>query len=146
MGIIAETALAYRDEMHGQKGSDRIPMTFFNMHSPGLTILPTHRVLSNLPGFEPATLFERAAEFFDLSKGDRVRIGVFTHGEFVSLQLKPDLDLARLMPDLSEKQRGLDVVILHRLILERCLGIAEEAIKKESYISYVRERDEAINA
>jgi uncharacterized protein (DUF1015 family) len=140
-----ETALAYREETHGQKGSDRIPMTFFNMHSPGLTILPTHRVLSNLPGFDPATLFERAREFFDFSKGERVTIGVFTRGELASLQLKPDLDLARLMPDLSEKQRELDVVILHRLILEKCLGITEEAVKKESYITYVRERDEAIN-
>ena len=141
-----ETALVYRDEMHGQKGSGRIPMTFFNMHSPGLTILPTHRVLSNLPGFDAATLFERAAEFFEPSKGERVTIGVFTHGELSWLQLKPGLDLAGLMPDLSEKQRGLDVVILHRLILEKCLGISEEAVKKESYITYVRERDEAINA
>ncbi len=141
-----ETALVYRDEMHGQKGSGRIPMTFFNMHSPGLTILPTHRVLSNLPGFDAAALFERAAEFFDPSKGERVTIGVFARGELSWLQLKPGLDLARLMPDLSEKQRGLDVVILHRLILERCLGISEEAVKKESYITYVREREEAINA
>jgi uncharacterized protein (DUF1015 family) len=141
-----ETALAYRDEMQGQKGSGRIPMTFFNMHSPGLTILPTHRVLSNLPGFDPAALFERAREFFNLSKGERVTIGVFTRGELVSLQLKPDLDLAKLMPDLSEKQRGLDVVVLHRLILERCMGVTEEAVKKESYITYVRERDEAVDA
>src|SRR5215467_7723605 len=141
-----ETALAYRDEMHGQKGSNRIPMTFFNMHSPGLTILPTHRVLSNLPGFDPASLFERAGECFEFSKGERVTIAVFTRGELSSLQLKPGLDLARLMPDLSEKQRELDVVILHRLILEKCLGITEEAIKKESYITYVRERDEAVNA
>src|SRR6185503_9435024 len=71
-----ETALAYRDEMRGEKGSDRIPMTFFNMHSPGLTILPTHRVLANVPGFEPKKLFERAAEFFDVSQGERVTIGV----------------------------------------------------------------------
>ena len=49
------------------------------------------------------------------------------------------------MPDLSEKQR-LDVVILHRLILERCLGITEDAVKKESYITYVRERDAAMKA
>src|SRR5215831_7217220 len=139
-----ETALAYRDEMRGEKGSGRIPMTFFNMHSPGLTILPTHRVLANLPRFDPKIFFGRAAEFFDLSKGDRVTIGVFVHGELSFLQLKPDLDLARLMPDLSESQRGLDVVVLHRLLLEQCLGITEEAVKKESYITYVREREAAM--
>jgi len=50
------------------------------------------------------------------------------------------------MPDLSEKQRTLDVVVLHRLLLERCLGITEDAVKKESYITYVRERERAISA
>jgi uncharacterized protein (DUF1015 family) len=121
-------------------------MTFFNMHSPGLTILPTHRVLSNLPAFDAQNLFNRAAEFFELSRGERSTIGVFVHGELSFLQLKPGLDLASLMPDLSEKQRTLDVVILHRLILERCLGITEEAIRKESYITYVREREAAVSA
>jgi uncharacterized protein (DUF1015 family) len=141
-----ETALAFREEMHGAKGSDRIPMTFFNMDSPGLTILPTHRVLSNLPSFDAGTLFDRASEFFDLSKGDRPTIGVFVRGELSHLQLKPGLDLAALMPDLSAKQRTLDVVVLHRLILERCLGITEDAVKKESYLTYLREAEAAMDA
>jgi len=124
-------------------------MSFFNLESPGLTILPTHRVLSNLAGFDAAAFFERAAEFFDrvdVSGRDGVTIGVFVEGSLSFLQLKPSVDLRSLMPDLSEKQRTLDVVILHRLMLEKCLGITEEAIKKESYITYVRERDRAINA
>ncbi|HSU87933.1 MAG TPA: DUF1015 domain-containing protein [Terriglobia bacterium] len=144
-----ETALAYRDEKSGEKGSDRMPMSFFNLESPGLTILPTHRVLSNLAGFDAAAFFERAAEFFDrvdVSGRDGVTIGIFVEGSLSFLQLKPSVDLRSLMPDLSEKQRTLDVVILHRLMLEKCLGITEEAIKKESYITYVRERDRAINA
>ena len=64
-----ETALAYRDEMHGEKGSDRIPMTFFNMHSPGLTILPTHRVLSNLPGFDAEDLIQARRGVFRVFEG-----------------------------------------------------------------------------
>src|SRR6266481_5199461 len=144
-----ETALAYRDEMQGAKGSERIPMTFFNMHSPGLTILPTHRVLANLPGFDSKSLFDRAAEFFDAadsSNRDRVTIGVFTDGRLSFLRLKLSLDLRLLMADLSDRQRALDVVILHRLIFEKCLGITEEAVKRESYITYVREREAAISA
>lgn len=144
-----ETALAYRDEMKSEQGSDRIPMTFFNMNSPALTILPTHRVLANLPGFDAKNVLARCAEFFDLSKSPtrcRVDIGVVTRGEQTFLGLKPSADLASLMPDLSEKQRGLDVVILHRLILEKCLGITEDAVKRESYITYVRERAAAMAA
>jgi len=140
-----ETALAYRDEMGGAHGSDRIPMAFFNMYSPGLTVLPTHRVLANVTGFDPVTLFTRAAEFFVTEAGEGVTIGVFAAGQLTNLRLKPSIDLAVLMPDLSEKQRMLDVVILHRLLIEKCLGITEEAVKKESFITYVREPEAAIN-
>ena len=144
-----ETALAYRDEMHGEKGSDRLPMTFFNMSTPGLTILPTHRVMSNLAGFDSRDLLDRAASYFDVLSVpamDGVMIGVFTDGTMSFLRLKPSLNLAELMPDLPEKQRTLDVVVLHRIILEKCMGITEDAVKKESHIAYVRERDAALNA
>jgi uncharacterized protein (DUF1015 family) len=141
-----ETALAYRDEMRGEHGSDRIPMTFFNISSPGLTVLPTHRVVSNVPEYNARTLFNRAAEFFDVSTGDGVTIGVFTDNVLSNLHLRSSVDLAALMPDLSEKQRSLDVVVLHRLLLEKCLHITEDAVKKESHITYVRHRDSAINA
>jgi uncharacterized protein (DUF1015 family) len=142
-----ETALGFREEMRGEKGSDRIPMTFFNVNSPGLTILPTHRVLANVPNFDPKGLLVKAAEFFDVVdsyEGHAVTIGIFSDEKETLLRLKPSLDLAQLMPDLSANQRELDVVILHRLIIEKCLGISEEAVKKESYITYVRSRDEAV--
>jgi uncharacterized protein (DUF1015 family) len=141
-----ETALAFREEMRGENGSTRIPMCFFNMNSPGLTILPTHRLVANVDGFEPNSFFERAALFFDASPGDGVTIGVCTRSGLSSLRLKPSVDLKSLMPDLSERQRNLDVVILHRLILERCLNITEDAVKKETHITYVREREAAMNA
>jgi uncharacterized protein (DUF1015 family) len=141
-----ETGLAYRDEVRGEKGTDRIPMCFFNMHSSGLTILPTHRVVSNLPNFDPANFFARAAEWFDHEVGDEVTIGVLVENHLSYLRLKPSVDLATAIPDLSEKQRTLDVVILHRLIVEKCLGVTEDAVKKESHITYVRDRDTAIKA
>jgi uncharacterized protein (DUF1015 family) len=50
------------------------------------------------------------------------------------------------MDDLSQSQRTLDVVVLHRLLVERCLGVTEEAVKHESNISYVREFDAALQA
>jgi uncharacterized protein (DUF1015 family) len=141
-----ETAIAYRDEMQSKSGSDRIPMTFFNMDSPGLTILPTHRALANLSGFDSGTFFRRAAAFFDMSGDERGTIGVFTNGQLCRLRLKTSVDLAALMADLSEKQRTLDVVLLHRLLLERCLEIDEDAVKKENYITYMREREAAITS
>ena len=45
-----ETALAFRDENPGLPGADRVMMTFVNMHSPGLQILATHRLVNGDPG------------------------------------------------------------------------------------------------
>ncbi len=166
-----ETALAYRDEMRAKAGKvdpdapfERMSMTFFNMDAPGLTILPTHRVLSNIAGFDSNVLLARAGEFFDAipvasdaaslrtelqNMGEKqLTIGLCTDAgtRCLLLGLKPGLDLGSVLPDLSEKQRHLDVAILHRLLIERCLGISEDAVKKESHISYVREMDAALNA
>ncbi len=155
-----ETALAYRDEMRAKAGAidpkapyERLTMCFFNMDAPGLTILPTHRVLSNVDAFDSQLFFDRAGEFFDITPAPhdpnvlraalqesgekRVSIGVFTDGgsRCSILSLKS-----------SETPRPLDVNILHRLLIEKCLGISEEAVKKESHIAYVREMDAALNA
>lgn len=54
-----ETALAFRNENPDLPGARQVMMTFVNMHSPGLKILATHRVVSNLPSFDAATLLER---------------------------------------------------------------------------------------
>src|SRR6185436_2455568 len=55
-----ETALAYRNENPGVPAAEYVMMTFVNMHSPGLKILATHRVLRNLEGFQAVALLAKA--------------------------------------------------------------------------------------
>ena len=164
-----ETALAYRDEQRAQSGGasdapyEWLPMTFFNIYSPALTVLPTHRIVRRLHEFNSASFFKQASEFFDVEPApsapdafaaalteagtNRLTIGVMTDGgsRCALLGLKP-IDLASVMSDLSPKQRTLDVVVLHRLLIENCLGVTEEAVKQESNISYVRALDAALDA
>jgi uncharacterized protein (DUF1015 family) len=164
-----ETALAYRDEQRAQGGNsadaayDWLPMTFFNIHTPALTVLPTHRIVQRLQIFSSAKFFEHASEFFDIEPApsaaeafagalieagrSRLTIGVAAEGgrRCALLRLK-ESNLASVMSDLSPRQRALDVVVLHRLLIERCLGVTEEAVKHESNISYVREFDAALKA
>jgi uncharacterized protein (DUF1015 family) len=164
-----ETALAYRDEQrakgisHPDAPHEWLPMTFFNMRSPALTVLPTHRVVGRVPDYSSAAFLERASEFFEVEEvvGDsetfaaalaasgrnRVTIGVATDGgsRCLLLRLKP-VNLSAVMADLSERQRALDVAVLHRLLIERCLGITEEAVTHESNITYMREFGAALNA
>lgn len=171
-----ETAMAYRDECRQRTGHsdpdaphEKVMMTFVNMDGPGVTILPTHRVLAGMARFRFADLRDKASEFFDwygypLNEKDkaaaaarlgrdlaelgarRTCFGVAAAGEpaYYLFLLKANADLAHLLPQVSARQRSLDLVVLHRLLLERCLGLDEESVRKEKNLRYLREAEEAL--
>jgi uncharacterized protein (DUF1015 family) len=150
--------------------SEKAMMTFFNTRGEGWLILPTHRVVSNLQQFSSgdflkkiSTAFDQQAYSFgsDMARGvvyNKFRrdlaargalgqaIGMYTPGTFYLLQLRPDADLTALMPDTSPAQRHLDVVLLHKVLLERGLGITPAAVSAENNITYERGMDSAIEA
>src|SRR3984957_9059553 len=68
-----ETALAYRDERRAKAGNvdpdapyEKVMMTIFNTAGRGLTILPTHRVVANVPNFSFAGFRGALADIFDV--------------------------------------------------------------------------------
>jgi uncharacterized protein (DUF1015 family) len=171
-----ETALAYRDEWRAKAGRtdpdaphEKVMMTFINMDGPGVTVLPTHRVVGGLREFRFPDFRERASEFFDwyayptnggqkrklarerLSRdladrgAARASFGVVAAGEpaYYLFLLKTNADLAHLLPGVSPRQRTLDLVVLHKLLLQRCLGLTEESVKEEQNLRYLREWREA---
>jgi len=162
-----ETALAYRDLCRSESGSDErseyVMATFIRMESPGLTILPTHRVVHSLSGFNWQQFVAGACSLFDWEDvpaqvadwrrfverlGEaglgRPTLGVYAQpARLALLRLRKHADLARLLPDLPSSLHSLDVVILHRLLLEGVLGISRQAVLEESNLRYVRELEVA---
>jgi uncharacterized protein (DUF1015 family) len=150
---------------------ERVMMTLFNTAGEGLIVLPTHRVVSRLNDFSFESFRERVKGQFDCrsysfsagsardaafsmflshleqSDSERPGIGVYAcGGAFHLFTLRDDANLDALLPDVSAMQRRLDVVLLHRLLIERGLGITAEAVKGERNITYEREMDAAIAA
>jgi uncharacterized protein (DUF1015 family) len=151
-------------------------VTLINARSKGLTILATHRLVSRLAEFsfdslrrkltpffdwysypfanpeERAAAYEEFRKDFERLNDNRRTIGAYPAAvvpgvaAFYLFVLKRGIDLADLLPHLSQMQRGLDVVLLHRLILEKGLGITAEAVAAEKNVSYEREMDAAIAA
>lgn len=149
-------------------------MTFINTRSEGLTILPTHRVVANVRDFswssirrylEPwfatevlpfdgeAQRQEVVAKFLHQLSADKARraIGAYPTPEgnnraFYLLTLRPEADIAQILPGLSPLQRELDVVLLHQGILEPSLGITPQAVASEANLSYEREVSTALDA
>jgi len=163
-----ETALNYRDEMRRQCGGgvdapyERVMMTFVNMDSPGLVILPTHRVVFGLEGFDIGSSRGKLQKYFDIKNlgpitaatpaterlreagRDRTAILAVTANSAYLLRARPDQQ-SQALSGQSERQRGLDVVLLHKLILEETLGMSEEDIRNQKHLKYVREAQEAID-
>jgi uncharacterized protein (DUF1015 family) len=175
-----ETALTYRNERRTRSGKidpeapyERVMMTFINTKSEGLTILPTHRLATNVHDFSWSGVRRHlepwfAAEEFPfsgsaerseakknfLAKLTKARakraIGVYPSGlqkrAFYVLTLREGVNLAQLLPSVSPLQRELDVVLLHEGILEPALGITPQAVSAEANLTYEREALAALDA
>jgi uncharacterized protein (DUF1015 family) len=162
-------ARAKSGNSHPLAASEFAMMTFINTHSKGLTILPTHRLVGNLTNFDFEKFRKCMAPYFDWysypfqnaqerdvayaefrkdmesPKHGRRAFGVYPGaGAFFLFLLKRVADLEAALPDITEAQRGLDVVLLHRLMLEKGLGITAEAVTAEKNVSYEREMDAAL--
>jgi uncharacterized protein (DUF1015 family) len=132
-------------------------MTFVNMESEGLVILPTHRLVFGLREFVPARLLEAARSYFDieelpeadavaamarLEKSSGIAFVAITAQGWYLLTAKPAA-AAEALHAIPARQRQLDVVQLHRLVLEKLLGISPEAIRQETHLRYLRDAAEA---
>src|SRR6202035_11971 len=137
-----ETALAFRNENPDLKDSQRMTMAFVNMHSPGLEILATHRVLSGLVGFDPVAFLNKIGgrrlasmdelrKIFANAQPGKIRIGVVTRSGEMRVY------------ERDRKTGELDVKVLHEELLGGMLGISEEAVREEKHIEYVRGLDAA---
>lgn len=164
-----ETALNYRNECRqkgwesvANEGFDHRMMTFVNVDDPGLSILATHRLVYGLDQFKPHGVLDKARDNFSISRfdeqedllnkmdrdaGEKHTFGYRAKGDkaYWSLTLQDESIMDELLPQRSEEWRRLDVVILHKLILEGYLGIDEEALEEKRNIEYVRGREVALN-
>ena len=164
-----ETALNFRNECRAAAGSGSDPnapyefvmMTFVNMNSPGLLVLPTHRVVHSLQGFSTEEFQKASGAFFEVDEVDsaldasrattllRERGGAGTallavtaNRAFVLYSPKPAG--AKLFAGLSARQQALDVVQLHKCLLEGVLKLSEESIRNQQNLSYLRDASEAL--
>lgn len=142
-----ETALAFHKDHPEMRDAARVMMTFVNMHSPGLRILATHRVVRGLATFDAADFLKeirrefqvrRLGSFQELKQCWRephvttVRIGALLNG-----------DTHAYLLETPRNPGDLDVRILHERILREHLGLDEAAVRGESHIEYVRGMDAA---
>ncbi len=158
-----ETALNYRAEQREEypdapenAGFNYRMVAMVSMSNPGLTILPTHRLIFDYEQKSSAEVIERLEEYFgvekvadravleakmDQAEGQVGAMGIVTHEGVYFLKLEDDAIMDALAPDRVDAWRELDVSILHNLVLEHVMEIDPEKIDNKENIEYLREPD-----
>ncbi len=155
-----ETALAYSREHPDWEAARYRMMALVNTANVGLVVLPTHRLVKNLPNFNREAFFAGLRRRFDIhpypGESQAVRAAVFDiirnhqnkgrhafglcmgdgkHYVLVLRSLPAMVDVT----DHSEEWRQLDVAILHHCILENVMGITPEQVEQQIHVEYVQD-------
>jgi uncharacterized protein (DUF1015 family) len=154
-----ETARAYRDEVGGEGPHNYTLMALTGLDDPGLTVFPTHRLLSGFAA-DPERQRRLGAglrELFEIEEVGRERIdpggedgvGVFGvydnfHEQAYRLRLKDTADLDRRLHGKPESYRRLDSAILETLVLKGLAGMSDEDIDERRGLEYAKSVPDAL--
>ena len=161
-----ETSRNFRNlmrESHGTgtgKPYEYVMMYLTDMGEEGLTILPSHRIIKEKEGFDPASFLEKSRNWFDIGKigvspgdkkdytltlktvlaekGSETSAFVFHCNKdrnYYLLSLKKGV-MDEVEKDLHTSLRKLDVIVLSRLILQKTLGFSKADLDNDGIFRY----------
>jgi uncharacterized protein (DUF1015 family) len=158
-----ETARVYADEVGGEGGHRYVLMCLVGLQDPGLTIFPTHRLLTGLDDARRVALREAIRRDWEVEEVDedglepqpqtdgRVRIGYLDahHRRPLRLTLKDPAIADAALPRKPDAYRRLDTAVTEALLLEGALGMSEDDISHLRGLDYARSttnaRDRVLN-
>jgi uncharacterized protein (DUF1015 family) len=140
---------------------DKRMVTCFNI-ADGVTILPTHRLIRDLPQFDVRAFLTRIQHHFEVSEKESLQdllramkrksqnnvFGFYPEDtkKFYCLSLKDEARNDSIFQNYIEEYRHLDVSILHILLLDRYLGIDEGKLVSQAHVDYARNTEPCIEA
>lgn len=164
-----KTALRFRNEMRqkfglkGPEGFNHTMIFLVNIHDPGLTVLPAHRVIRNIDGLSLASLEKNVKKYFELESFrekekmfERLKIcgrtdhafGMYVKGskEYHLMILRDGAEFEKMVEiDMSRDWKRLDATVLHILFIDHILHISREKVKKQQVeIDYIKDREKAL--
>jgi uncharacterized protein (DUF1015 family) len=157
-----ETARVYADEIGGEGPHRYVLMNLVALEDEGLTVFPTHRLLTGLRDDQAKIerLTATLRELFDIERIERdelrppdvdgpptpLEVGyVDSHfGQPFRMTLKDQAIADRALAEYPEPYRRLDTAVLEKLILEGPLGMTEDDVAHLRGLGYSRTDEEAL--
>ncbi len=152
-----ETARVYADEIGGEGGHRYVLMCLVALQDPGLTVFPTHRLLTGLTDEQRVALREALSRDWEMtevasealepqaSADGAIRIGYLDahHKRPLMLTLRDPGIADAALPGMPEPYRRLDTAVLEALVLKGALGMTEDDISHLNGLEYARDTDQA---
>ena len=157
--------LAERPGATGGEGFNRVMMYFANLKEEGVVILPTHRLVREMPALPAQELEEKLQSHFHVEAfprnpdGRRQFLETLEHPDggqrllgasfkddsrYLALRLRDPETMQRLAPEMSAELRGLDVTTLHVLVMEHILGVSTRNAVNTDAVAYTHDAEEAL--
>jgi uncharacterized protein (DUF1015 family) len=118
----------------GKEGYNYHLMYFTNTEADDLRILPTHRVIKDLPNFSKEELLKRLDEYFfikhieeapdvnEVILGKKWAFGLLIDDEAFKIRLKPEM-IDSISWGFPRTIKELDLTVMHYFVFEKCLEI-----------------------
>ncbi|MHC4691177.1 MAG: DUF1015 domain-containing protein [Planctomycetota bacterium] len=165
-----ETALNYYRETKNPAAGYQMT-AFVNTRNEGLTILATHRLVGNLDNLQPDKLLVALEENFEITgfefdssqtkteakqkmlarmkvehDKDENALGIYGGSNaFYIAVLKDKQVMDSVASDMSNGWKSLNVSVLHKLVLEKLLGIGEKELARGGNVEYVKDAGSAVD-
>lgn len=153
-----ETANTYAQEIGGDGEHRYVLMCLVALEDPGLTVFPTHRLLSGLDESKRTALREALQRDFEISEvpleqiapepgTGPLKLGYIDshHQRAYRLTLKDQAIADAALPGFSAAYRQLDTGVLEALLLKGALGLTDEDISHLKGLFYARSTEEAVS-
>ena len=149
---------------------NHVMMFFMPLEDKGLVVLPIHRVVSGLSYFDPARFIQDLGQLFDVKPYpanaktapivrkkllkdlanvglDQPAFGLYLgKHQYYLLTLRDEKSLEELIPvDKPKAWKTLDVTILHYLVFDQLLNIAQQTEDKVTYFKEVTDAEELVD-
>ncbi len=163
-----EAACRFRDEMlrreaenSGEEPFNYVMSYLVNMFDQGLTILPAHRLLKEIPEKNKNFMDRAAQEFFKVEKAPDYAgvfskmsralelnlhaFGIYFADEYYYLELKPDSGYEAVMDEkFPVMYKQLDVCLAHGILIDRVINLGEETPQEN--LDYDKDPQKAVCA
>jgi uncharacterized protein (DUF1015 family) len=134
---------------HGDEGYNFHLMYLTNTEANDLRILPTHRLIHDIPHFDENYIEKKLHEDFEVKEiedadtlneiilGKKWAFGIILKNKALKVKLKPEA-INKLWWDFPEEIKQLDLTVLHYFIIDKIIGIPGKNQRKSDNVYFDR--------